>query len=199
VERTRFGWNARQWAQEGGHAGWPAGIHAAFEVLADGRYLAFGRRNDIRGCSPFSISSDQGKTWTYRSSGFPPLSGGQRPVLMRLQEGPLLLVSEVFTDHPKLKDRLDAEIPPIAVVDAAGTTHPVHRGTFAALSQDEGETWPITKLIPQSAADPYVSDPIGYLFAVQTPDKRIHLISTYRYYCFNLAWLKQPMPAQESA
>lgn len=47
---------------------------------------------------PMSISKDMGKTWTYYASEFPPIDGGQRLVFMRLNEGPLLLIS--FTDHP---------------------------------------------------------------------------------------------------
>ena len=34
-----------------------------------------------------------GKTWKYVASELPPIDGGQRLVLMRLNEGPLLLVS----------------------------------------------------------------------------------------------------------
>ena len=48
---------------------------------------------------PMSISDDMGKTWKYVASELPPIDGGQRLVLMRLNEGPLLLVS--FTDHPQ--------------------------------------------------------------------------------------------------
>ena len=40
-----------------------------------------------------SISSDLGKTWTYKASPFLGIGGGQRLVLKRLNEGPLLLVS----------------------------------------------------------------------------------------------------------
>ena len=34
----------------------------------------------------------------------------------------------------------------------------------------------------------------GY-FGVQTPDGLIHLVDSHRYWRFNLAWLKQPMPS----
>ena len=37
----------------------------------------------------------------------------------------------------------------------------------------------------------------GYLASTQTPNGLIHLISSRQYYVFNLAWLKQPMPAEE--
>ena len=46
-----------------------------------------------------SISEDGGRSWTYSASEFPPIDGGQRLILMRLNEGPILLVS--FTDHPQ--------------------------------------------------------------------------------------------------
>lgn len=66
--------------------------------------MALGRGNSItdkegRKRMPMSISKDGGRTWTYHATEFTPIDGGQRLVLMRLQEGPLLLVS--FTDHPQ--------------------------------------------------------------------------------------------------
>ncbi|MCF7849605.1 MAG: hypothetical protein K9M45_12205 [Kiritimatiellales bacterium] len=36
----------------------------------------------------------------------------------------------------------------------------------------------------------------GYLSGVQTPDNMIHIVTSRRYYQFNLAWLKEPMPAK---
>ena len=40
-----------------------------------------------------SISTDMGKTWSYSATEFPPISGGQRLVLLRLKEGPLFFAS----------------------------------------------------------------------------------------------------------
>ena len=65
--------------------------------------MALGRGNSIHNEAgqlrmPMSISDDWGKTWHYEASEFPPIDGGQRLVLRRLNEGPLLLIS--FTDHP---------------------------------------------------------------------------------------------------
>lgn len=181
-ELTRFGWNHENFAKAGGQAGWIAGIHAPFVILKDGRYLAFGRTNDIDGKAPKSVSSDGGRSWTYQASEFPQLRSSQRPVLKRLAEGPLLLVT--FTGHKKV----DQE--PLEVLDATGKSCRV-LGAFAALSFDEGETWPIKKLIPQSLDTPDEADPAGYLSCVQTPDDMIHLISSKRHYRFNLAWIKQ--------
>ena len=51
---------------------------------------------------PKSLSDDMGKTWTYSAGPFPPIGGGQRPVLMRLQEGPLLFAS--FAEELTIRD-----------------------------------------------------------------------------------------------
>jgi hypothetical protein len=191
-ERTRFGWQPEQFAKPGGEAGWIAGIHAPFVVLDDGPYFAFGRTNNMDGRSPLSFSSNQGRTWTYRPSTFPPLFSGQRPVLTRLKEGPLLLVS--FSGKPSQ----EAGRMPVSIIDSAGKRRQF-QGMFAALSFDEGKTWPHVKLIPRDSDHPDVADGGGYLSCVQTPDHVIHLLSSHRYYRFNLAWLKQPHPASKTA
>jgi hypothetical protein len=82
--------------EEGRSGGWIAGIHAGVAALDDGRLLALGRGNSIGGRMPMSLSADGGRIWTYHASSFAPISSGQRLVLKRLMEGPLLLIS--FTD-----------------------------------------------------------------------------------------------------
>jgi hypothetical protein len=181
---------------------WIAGIHAGVVQLKDGSLMALGRGNDIDGQMPMSISTDMGKTWTYSPSEFPAIGGGQRLVLRRLLEGPILLVS--FTD---LKNQRNGML----IRDAAGRERRVY-GLFAAISFDEGKTWPIRKLV--TAGDPPKeigstdntvlftmdethAEPKGYLAATQTPNRLIHIISSRQYYVFNLAWLKQPMPAEK--
>lgn len=176
-----------------------AGIHAGVVELKDGKLMAFGRSDNINGQMPMSISDDMGETWTYSASPFPPISGGQRFVLMRLHEGPILLIS--FTHHPDIKDG------GMTFTDENGKTY---RGTgmFAALSYDEGKSWPVMKLITPGSgtykggawtgdfqAAYNVAEPRGYLSATQTPDAVIHLISSRLYYSFNLEWLKTPAPA----
>ncbi len=100
-----------------------AGIHAGFVQLSDGGLLAFGRGNNIDGRMPMSVSEDLGVNWTYRASPFPPIGGGQRLVILRLQEGPILFCS--FGREVRFKD-------------AAGNQQ-VGSGLFAALSTDEGQ------------------------------------------------------------
>jgi formylglycine-generating enzyme len=82
---------------------------------------------------------------------------------------------------------------------------------FAALSFDEGETWPVRRLMtddrPAHALDggawtrsfqmdPNHAEPRGYLAMTQSADGVIHLVSSALHYEFNLAWLKTPMPAE---
>ncbi|MBC8216904.1 MAG: exo-alpha-sialidase [Planctomycetes bacterium] len=178
---------------EGAEGAWVAGIHAGVVQLTDGRLMAFGRGNTIDGRMPMSISADMGRTWTYRASPFPPIGGGQRLVLARLQEGPILFAS--FASSMEFKDR--------QVNTFTGS------GLFVALSYDEGRTWDIRRLItpggPARSVDgggntgmfvmsDTSAEPKGYMSVHQTPDGVIHLISSKQYYAFNLAWLKQNPP-----
>ncbi len=177
-----------------------AGIHAGVVELQDGRLLAFGRGDDINRRMPQSISADLGETWAYSASPFPSIRSGQRLVLLRLQEGPILLVS--FTDF----GRLDRERSGMEFARADGSTFTGY-GMFAALSFDDGETWPERKLLtPGDPArsldggawtgaftmDATHAEPRGYLAATQSPDGIIHLISSRLHYQFNLAWLQTP-------
>ncbi|OXU15162.1 Serine/threonine-protein kinase pkn1 [Sedimentisphaera salicampi] len=186
-----------------------AGIHAGVAELNNGNLMAFGRSNNINGYMPCSISEDMGKTWRYSASEFPPISSGQRLVLMRLDEGPLLFVS--FTDTRKSKEEGWPCLKGMLMKDAEGNEHRMC-GMYAALSFDEGKSWPVKKLI--TAGDPpreiygagwtgkftmdqRHAEPGGYLAATQTPDGVIHLISSAQHYRFNLAWLREPMVIDE--
>lgn len=171
----------KTWADGGGTI---AGIHAGVVQLKDGRLMALGRGDNIENRMPRSISADLGKTWERSASEFPPLSGGQRLVLMRLREGPLLLVS--FAKDMKLGDK-------------------TVNGMFAALSYDDGATWPAKRLVSDGsgakmsggawtgdfAMTGTTAEPKGYLSATQTPDGVIHLISSRLHYEFNSAWIQE--------
>ncbi len=173
------------------HSGaWIAGIHAGVAERSDGALIALGRGDSIDGQMPRSLSTDGGDTWTYSASPFPPIAGGQRLVLKRLAEGPLLLIS--FT-------------PGSTFTDANGKEF-TGKGMFAALSNDDGETWPVQKLLTDGVRreldglahtdlfimDPTHAEPKGYLAIEQTPDGMIHLISSGIHYRFYHAWLMQP-------
>ncbi len=150
------------------------GIHAGMVELEDGRLMAFGRGNAIDGRMPCSISADGGYTWTYSATEFPPIGSGQRLVLKRLQEGPLMLCS--FGPD----------------------------GLYVALSYDQGESWPVKKLLTDGkkrvldggawtgtfTLDATHAEPKGYLACTQSPDGVIHLLSSRVHYRFNLAWIE---------
>ena len=181
-----------------------AGIHAGVVELKDGRWMALGRGNTIVAADgtrhmPMSISSDGGKTWTYAASPFPPIDGGQRLVLLRLREGPLLLVS--FTDHPQRTPEKDRGM---IFQRADGTTFRGY-GLYAAVSYDEGKTWPVRKLLTDGKCrflnggawtgnfmmDATHAEPRGYMAGVQAPDSTIHIVSSRLHYQFDLTWLEQ--------
>lgn len=151
--------------------------------------------------TPVSYSADMGETWTYQASEFPAISSAQRAVLMRLEEGPLLLCS--FTDQARdWRSRKGMKF------KAAGGGEFTGYGLFAAISFDDGKTWPHRRLVtpggpPRELASidhsvcafsDTMSERSGYLAATQTRDGRIQLISSKNHYVFNLAWLKQLPP-----
>jgi hypothetical protein len=185
-----------------------AGIHAGVVALRDGRLLALGRGDEINGRMPLSLSEDGGRSWRYHASPFPPISSGQRLVLMRLREGPILLVT--FTDdascapHPGKAEFPKAEPKGMLMRDGGGNVSRVF-GMFAALSCDEGRTWPVKRLVaPETGEErldgggwtgsfvlsPMSSEPKGYLAATQSPDGMIHLVSSRLHYAFDLTWIE---------
>ncbi len=176
-----------------------AGIHACVVQLRDGSLIAFGRGNDVadakgRRRMTRSVSGDMGKTWRYEASPFPPISGGQRCTMIRLKEGPIVLVS--FTHHP---------LRPPKDEDRMRLGGKIKSGMFAAVSYDEGKTWPVRKLITDGQyrfmdggawtgffeTDADRAEPRGYLTMTQSPDGIIHLLSSKNHYRFNLKWLEQ--------
>jgi sulfatase modifying factor 1 len=203
------------WMSEDGGLTWEIsngtidGIHAAVVERPDNSLLAFGRnlgRGDAWGDRmPQSISHDRGRTWEYADSPFPAIASGQRLVLKRLREGPLLLVS--FTDSMAnmKKGGLVFDGQGLPFKDQDGSIFKGY-GMFAAVSFDEGQTWPVQKLLSPCKEGVYVTaghtkefyadavhaEPRGYLAATQTPDGIIHLISSGLHYRFNLAWLRKP-------
>ena len=154
-----------------------AGIHAGIVELKNGSLLAFGRGLSIgnSGKTPQSISTDKGKTWNYSTTDWPLIGSGQRQVLLRLQEGPIMMAT--FMSN----------------------------GMTIFLSEDEGATWSSGKLLTDGKTrnldggaftgnftmDATHAEPKGYFCATQTPDGTIHLLSSRIHYRFNLAWIKQ--------
>ena len=212
--------NGLTWTDYGGRI---AGIHAAVSQLKDGRLIAFGRGDEVTAnrpwmvaetCGPvdksvmamsMSLSDDMGKSWKYYQSVFPPVGGGQRPVLLRLKEGALFLAA--FAK----KDAEGSRVAPVFVTDASGKRRRV-LGLFGAVSYDQGKTWPTMRLITDDGPARKVgttngkrskgftmskssAEPKGYLSVCQGLDGVIHLISSWNHYAFNLKWLETPPPA----
>jgi hypothetical protein len=179
------------WNMPEGHI---RGKHAAVVQLADGRLMALGRSNNIQGRMPMSVSKDMGRTWDYRASVFDPVKWGQRPVLLRLREGPLLFSS------------FCRKMP---VENTEGKQHLVS-GLFAAVSFDEGDSWPHRRLVTDDGPgrqiatlngmpvtlDAHRSEFAGYLAVCQGIDGMIHILTSRQHYSFNLEWLlEKPPPA----
>ena len=154
--------------------------------------MAFGRlsaeepaqkRFDLK--MPVSYSSDLGETWQWAISEFPVVSNTQRPAMLRLKEGPILLCS--FTDEARtpFKERKGLTFKS-TTGDYTGT------GLYAAVSYDEGRTWPDRRLIAPEGKT--TADINGYLAVTQTRDGRIQLITSKDHYAFNLAWIKALPP-----
>jgi formylglycine-generating enzyme required for sulfatase activity len=211
--------NGLSWQDTGGTL---AGIHGGVSQLRDGRLIAFGRGDEIADAirpwmagriigdtSPLpramtmSISSDMGKTWTYQKSPFPSIGGGQRVAFMRLEEGPLLLASFAGRDDE------GRSVEPVMVTDASGKRRQVF-GLFAALSYDDGMTWPFVRLVADDQEPHEVpttngrtkfimskteAEPKGYLSVCQARNGMIHLISSWNHYAFNIEWIMTPPPA----
>ena len=204
-----------------------AGIHTGMVELSNGSLLAFGRVDNstrlhaYHNKLPMSLSTDGGHTWSYSISEFPAITSGQRMTLKRLKGGVLLLCS--FTDRllrekaeeigkvglntvKSLKSmvRTEAERDGLMVSDGKGGEFRGY-GLYAAISWDDGRTWPVKRLVlpenpPATLAgtdgglqkiNAAHAEPSGYLAMAQDADERIHLISSRNYYEFNLAWLTQ--------
>ena len=137
-------------------------IHPAVVPTSDGAILCF-----LRGPHPMPVltSKDWGDTWEAKTTPFPGIGTGQKIAAMRLASGAILLCSQ---DSKK------------QLVDG---------GTFAALSFDDGKTWPHVRKVEGVG---------GYMSVAQAPNGVIHLFGT-RMGCasFNEAWLKEGKAAPE--
>ena len=168
-----------------------AGYHAPIVQLADGRLMAFSRLDAVPlqerfGFKmPVNYSSDLGATWHWDISEFPVVSSVQKPVMLRLKEGPVVLCT--FTDQwREWKNRNGL------VFKSTGGDYTGY-GLFAAVSYDEGQTWPDRRILAPEGKT--IADGYGYLAITQTRDHRIQLITSKDHYIFNLAWIKQLPPA----
>ncbi len=134
-------------------------IHPAVFQRNDGAILSY-----LRGPHPMPvlISKDMGDSWEVRESPFPGIGGGQKSAVLRLASGAVLMLT---ADTRKL---------------FAG-------GTLAALSLDEGKTWPHARKVDAPVG--------GYMSLAQGPDGVIYLVgSRLNMAACNEAWLREGKP-----
>ena len=171
--------NGIHWHDMGGRTG---GRHSVVVPLADqGPLLAIGgKNNSVDHCTPQSVSTNWGATWSTPVAGaFPPLGSAQRPSLIRLANGDLFFVSDAYM-HKK-------EIAP-----PAGWKH--GNDCFVAISTNQGASWrvkPLPVQLPNHEHRHYGT--VGYVTARQAPNGVIHVLTTETQPCLhyelNEAWI----------
>ncbi len=141
------------------------GLHATFVLLDDNTILSYGTRNRvIDGFCPKNVSRDFGKTWQVSRSPMPGQGGGRNPVMLKLQSGRLLYISNIT----------EAKDP--ALTGFTG------RGAYACLSEDTGESWKIRRLLGgQTKGEDGKSvkfTTVGYVGVSQTANGVIHFVTS---------------------
>jgi formylglycine-generating enzyme required for sulfatase activity len=181
----------KTWSNPGGDI---PGIHVGVTQLSDGTIFAFSRGHAIDGKMPISISKDGGKTFTSYAGEFPPIGGGQRLALLKLRSGELFMTSY---NNEGGKG--------IFIKDATGNEREI-RGLYAALSVDDGKTWPYKRLVTDDGPARTIectdgaaitmsgrsSEYRGYLSACQGLDGLIHIISSRNHFAFNVETFTGP-------
>jgi hypothetical protein len=138
-----------------------------------------GKNTDINGWMPKSMSSDGGQTWAKVISPFPACGSNQRPCIIRLHSGRLFFCGDF--QH----------------INGSQPEGVSRTGSYAAVSESEGETWFIKKLIgTQQHENPgrhNGADTIGYSVARQAPNGIIHIMTTMNrpclHFALNEAWI----------
>ncbi len=152
--------NGGPWVLRSSVASDPGNLQPSFVQISTGQLLCT-MRNHEKGWLWVMVSNDNGITWsTPADSGFPnPASAAH---LIRLRNGHLMLIYNDSTTE--------------------------RRPLTAALSADEGRTWP-HKMILKNGTDTY-----SYPFAVQAPDGLIHIVYSHnrdriQHITINEAWV----------
>ena len=141
---------------------------------------AAGKNNNINGYNPQNISKDWGVTWDPPTqSPFPQLGTAQRPSLIRLKNGALLLVGDSYCHKDQIPPPIDWKL---------------GNDCYIAISYDNGENWKFKKIpiaLPHQIRPPYPT--LGYATVRQAPNGIIHILTTTNFpglhYEFNEAWL----------
>ena len=169
------------WEDMGGRTG---GRHSTIVPLDDkGNLLSIGGKNaNVDGWTPQNVSSDWGKTWSESvASPFPQLGSAQRPCMIRLASGNLLLV----TDSYLLKYNI------LAPEGWEYGNEPV-----VAISKDNGKTWRMKNIpygLPHNNPSRSANSSLGYVTLRQGDNGMIHVLTTANannlHFSFNEAWV----------
>ena len=171
--------NGTSWHDMGGRT---STRHSTIVPLDDKGTLlsAAGKNADIDGWNPQNISHDWGATWEAPTpSPFPPLGTAQRPSMIRLASGVLLIVGDSYMHKKKIA-------PPAGWQQG--------NDCYVAWSHDNGSTWNFKRLpvaLPHQARPIHPS--LGYTTVRQAPNGVIHILTSANFpglhYEFNEAWL----------
>jgi hypothetical protein len=132
-------------------------IHPAIAPLNNGTIVAFLRGPDPM---PAAYTKDLGDTFEVKPTPFPGISGGMKATALRLASGALLMCS-IDGRNRMLRQR----------------------GTYAALSLDDGKTWPFVRPVDSVG---------GYMALAQGPNGVIYLFgSKMGCVAFNESWLRE--------
>ncbi len=173
--------NGLSWADQGGRT---SGRHSTIVPLNEnGKLLSLGGKDtQIKGYMPQNISTDWGITWGEQTqSPFPWLGGNQRPSMIRLTSGNLVMVGD--SRHRSIPER-----------EPHGWVH--GDGPYVALSTDNGSTWTIKALPVALKHETRAHKTLGYATVRQAPNGLIHVLATVTQPClhyeFNEAWITTP-------
>lgn len=171
--------NGVTWQDMGGRT---SSRHSTIVPLDDkGTLLSIGGKNaSVNGWNPQNISHDWGATWdSPTASPLPPLGTAQRPSMIRLKSGVLLVVGDSYMHKKKIA-------PP------AGWQ--LGNDCYVGWSKDNGKTWQFKRLpvgLPHQARPVHPS--LGYTTVRQAPNGVIHILTSANFpglhYEFNEAWL----------
>ena len=171
--------NGITWEDMGGRT---STRHSTIVPLDDkGTLLSIGGKNaDINGWNPQNISHDWGATWEApTASPLPPLGTAQRPSMIRLKSGVLLVVGDSYMHKKKIAPPADWQL---------------GNDCYVGWSRNNGQSWQFKRLpigLPHQARPVHPS--LGYTTVRQAPNGVIHILTSANFpglhYEFNEAWL----------